>query len=157
MSHSNAATVLSQFGHKIGQPQIAFTDDRVCTLSFDNIVTHLELAEDGSVLSCYFWIADIDEARRAEVAIAIADANYLLARTHGATLGMNPLTGDLVLSAKIPDAILTLASFEQTLENLLELTQFWQEKIVSGLSPEATEAAPVQAHHLGVDSFSFRA
>ncbi len=157
MSHSNAATVLSQFGHKIGQPQIAFTDDRVCTLSFDNIVTHLELAEDGSVLSCYFWIADIDEARRAEVAIAIADANDLLARTHGATLGMNPLTGDLVLSAKIPDAILTLASFEQTLENLLDLTQSWQAKIANILSSEATEPAAAPAPQPGADTFSFRA
>ena len=157
MSHSNAATVLSEFGHKIGLPQIVFSEERLCTLSFDDIIVHIELSEDGSLLSCYLWIADVAEARRPEVALAISDANYLLARTHGATLGMNRHSGDLVLVAKIPDATLTLAGFEQVLENLVNLAQTWQQKIAADPSPQAAEAPPALAPEPGVDAFSFRA
>lgn len=156
MSQTNAAIVLGEFGQKIGLPQITFADDRFCTLTVDDIVFHLELSEDSRHLNCYLWIADVDEDHRAEVALVIADANYLLARTRGTTLGMNRLTGDLLLAVQIPDATLTLAVFEQAFEKLVGLAKVWQKKIIAvlaavppgveggGLSPSRDDAFSVR-------------
>lgn len=156
MSTSNAAMVLGEFGNKIGQPQLGFKNERLCTLSFDDIITHLELSENSSFLSCYLWIADITPERRNEIALEIADANYLLARTHGATFGMNRHSGDLVLAARLPDATLTLAIFEQSLENLVNLAQAWQEKIARGPVPEPAETPIAPSPMTSDNGFSFR-
>lgn len=155
MNDSNAATILREFGSKIGISQLALNDERLCTLSFDEIIANLELSDDGATLSCYLWIAEVSADRRAEIALAIADANYLFAGTHGATLGMNRSSGDLVLSAQLPDATLTLKGFEQSLENLVNLAQNWQQR-VTRVPPPADQASRAQAMP-SPDSFSFRA
>lgn len=156
MSQTNAAIVLGEFGQKIGLPQIAFADNRFCTLTVDEIIVHLELSEDGQHLNCYLWIADVGEDHRAEVALVISDANYLLARTRGTTLGMNRLTGDLLLAVQIPDATLTLAVFETAFEKLVGLAKLWQKKIIEVLAsaPPGAEAAPLPPAR--DDGFSFR-
>lgn len=156
MNQSNAAIVLGEFGAKIGLPQIAFSEDRLCTLTFDEIITHFELSEDGSLLNAYLWIADIEPEQRTEVALAVSDANYLFAGTEGATLGMNRQTGDLVLAAQIPDATLTLEIFELALESLVNLAQSWQEKIANDLAAKAPENPVPPAPLSGEQNFLFR-
>ena len=155
MNDSNAASVLREFGETIGIPQLGLNDDRLCTLSFDDVIANLELSDDGTILTCYLWIAEVGAERRAEIALALADANYLFAGTHGATLGMNRSSGDLVLCAQFQDATLTRKSFEQSLENLVNLAQSWQQRVVkvSIQAEEANSAPPISS----ADSFSFRA
>lgn len=142
MPDSNAALVLQEFGNKIGLPQIAFNESRVCALSFDDIIVNLELSADTRMLTAYLWIAEIAPERRAEVAVAVADANFLFSGTHGATLGMNRSSGDIALAAQLPDATLTLAAFEQTLENLVNIAEAWQQRLASGNAPATEDAAP---------------
>lgn len=136
MSHDNARRILSEFGAKIGLPQIEFNSDNFCTLSFDEVIVNLELPE-GDCLAFYLWIAAVETERRAEVAQAVADANYLFSGTHGATLGMSRSSGDLVLAAQVADATLTLPRLEQTLENLVNLAQAWRTRLAEGAIPGA--------------------
>lgn len=155
MSDNNAEQVLREFGEKIGIPTLAFNPDKLCTMAFDDLITHIELTDNGKQLTFYLWIAEIESGQRADVAVAIADANYLLAATQGATLGLNSTSGDLVLAMKIPNATLTVASLEQTLEALVNLAKSWQQRLAKGLHPEELESLPAL---LPADNnFSFRA
>lgn len=131
MPDSNAALVLKEFGIKIGLPQICFDENHLCALSFDDIIVNLELSAKARMLTAYLWIALIEPERRAEVALAVADANFLFSGTHGATLGLNRTSGDLVLAAQLPDATLTLSVFEQTLENLVNIAEAWQQRFAA--------------------------
>lgn len=141
MPDSNAALALQEFGNKIGLPQIAFNENRICALSFDDIIVNLELSADARMLTAYLWIAEIEPERRAEVALAVADANFLFSGTHGATLGMNRSSGDLALAAQLPDATLTLVIFEQTLENLVNIAEAWQQRVSSNALSADTDTA----------------
>ena len=134
MADSNAAKALQEFGLKIGIPEMGFDEDGRCTLTFDEVITHLKLSETGDSLHYYLWIADIAEDQRSEVALAISDANYLLITPLGASLGMNRDTGDLVLCGEIQDRTLTLETLEQVFEQLVTFAQTWQSKIESCFS-----------------------
>lgn len=155
MSANNAEQVLREFGEKIGIPSLAFNTNKLCTMAFDDLITHIRISDNGKLLTFYLWIAEIESDQRSDVAVAIADANYLLGGTQGATLGMNSNSGDLVLATRIPDAMLTLVNFEQTLENLVNLAQTWQKRLAKGLNPEEIENLP--SIPTSDNNFSFRA
>ncbi|QDQ24862.1 type III secretion system chaperone [Chitinimonas arctica] len=124
--------VLAEFGKRIGMPQIDFSNEGYCVLSFNDIIVNMELPMSGDHLICHAWVTGIEEDRRAEVALQLADANYLFLGTNGATLGMSRHTGDVMASIQIRSATLTLDRFEYLLESLLSLTESWQSKLAIG-------------------------
>jgi hypothetical protein len=146
MSNDHARALVREFGARIGLPQIDFDGDNFCTLSFDDVIVNLESADGSEFLSCYLWIAAVDEERRPAVAEAVADANYLFAGTHGATLGMSRSSGDLVLAAQLAEATLTLTRLEQTLKNLVDLAQAWRVRLAEEVAPaSSSRPAPLGA------------
>lgn len=143
MSQSHAQALLAAFGDKLGLPQLGFDEQGFCSLQHGDIILNLEHQPSVDALVCYIWIGEVAEERRAGIAIQIADANYLLAGTAGAALGMQASTGEVMLTAYFSCYGLGLADLEKALLNLIVLADDWRSRL-SG-QPAARASEP----HLG--------
>jgi hypothetical protein len=136
---THATRLLQEFGARIGLPEVHFGDDDFCTLSFDDLILNLEHRAADDSLTGYIWLCAVPAERRAEAALQIADANYLLVATAGATLGMNRLTGDVALSQRLPTGDLDLPGLERAFTILLNLADRWRQRLTA--EPVAAPAA----------------
>lgn len=138
-TETHATRLLQEFGARIGLPEVHFGEDDFCTLSFDDLILNLERRAADDSLMGYIWLCAIPAERCAEAALQIADANYLLVATAGATLGMNRLTGDVALSRHLPTDGLDLAGLEHAFMSLLNLADRWRRRLTA--APTAPAAA----------------
>lgn len=129
MSGENAAATLAEFGTQIGLPSLAFDESGLSSIGFDDFIVNLELTANGELLSLSIWLDNISEERRAEVALHMADANYLLYGTNGATLGMSRNGGDVVLAVQVDTGTLSLQRLSTVIENLLNLAETWKQRL----------------------------
>lgn len=145
MSRENAAAVLAEFGAHCGIPRLAFDATGLSSIGFDDFILNLELAAGGELLSMSVWLDTIGEEQRAEIALRIADANYLLYATRGATLGMSRSGGDVVLVVQVDTGGLSLQSLSQTIENLLNLAETWKQRLTQDNATADRPGPPDQA------------
>ncbi len=151
MSLATANNLLTELGVRLGVPTLAFDEKGYCTIGLDDHIVNFECLADGGTLALYVWLGVVPEEKRAEAALQMADANYLLQQTQGATLGLNRHEGDAVLAVQISTADLTVAQFEQVVENIVNLAAAWKHNLFGGGDPALNEAsAPASAGDLRV-------
>lgn len=129
MSLVNVQRVLASFGEKVGLPGAELSEEGYFTLSVDEFVVTLVAQEDDDAVTFHVWIGEVESSRRPQVALALADANYLLAGSHGATLGMNRNSGDVALAARTSASTLDLMRFELLVEKLVNLAEHWRNQV----------------------------
>ena len=129
MSLVNVQRVLSSFGEKVGLPGAEFSEEGYFALSVDDFVLAIEVQESLDTVTFHIWIAEVESSHRGEVALALADANYLLAGSRGATLGMNRNSGDVALAARTSASTLDLIRFELLVEKLVNLAEHWRNQV----------------------------
>ena len=137
MSLVNVQRVLSSFGEKVGLPGAEFSEEGYFSLSVDDFVLAIEVQESLDVVTFHIWIAEVERSHCREVALALADANYLLAGSHGATLGMNRNSGDVALAAQTSASTLDLIRFELLVEKLVNLAEHWRNQVKEAAQGDA--------------------
>lgn len=138
MPHAAVQALLDAFAAKAGVGPIRLNEDGWATIGLDDLAVHLEAPEGAEMLGFNAWLGEAPEEKRVAIATAIADANYLLAATQGATIGMNRRTGDVVIAVQVPADWLTLVRFERILENFATVALAFRGRLLA----EAPAAAP---------------
>lgn len=143
MTAETAAAALADFAAGAGIEGLAFDAAGWAAVQLDDVVVNLELRAGGGLLALSAWLGEVPEPRRAAVALAIADANYLLIGTGGATLGLSRGAGDLVLTVQVETAALTAARLAQLLERFAIAAAAQRAGLLAETPPE--EPAPDEA------------
>ena len=141
MSLANVQQVIGSFGRKVGLPETELSNEGLFSLTVDDFVVALEVQERDDTVTFHVWIGEVDSTRRSQVALALAAANYLLAASQGATLGMDRNSGDVAVAAQTAASTLDLIRFELLLEKLVNLAEHWRSQIQSDQLAE--EPVPV--------------
>lgn len=132
---SAVVEILSLFGAKVGLTGLSLDEDGFGAIGLDDLIVNVELRGAADAFAFYVRLGAADETRRAEVAIAMADGNYMLYGTQGATLGMNR-AGDVVLTVQVVASSLTPVRFEQILANVVNISMAWRRRLFGGAAEE---------------------
>lgn len=143
MPNAAVQAILNEFCSRAGVAPLRLDETGWCTLGLDDLIVHLDAGEDSELLAFNTWLGEAPEDLRADIALAIADANYLLVATQGTTLGMSRSTGDVTLAVQVPLEALTLARFERILSNFADIAMAFRSRLLSTASGVA--ATPARA------------
>ena len=124
----DAHTLVALFGQESGTA-LALSACGTAALAFERGPTlHLEHDPDADLLHCYAVIgmAPADAARRHAIFRQMLAANAFGRDTDGAALGLDEVTGELVLSRRLELAQADTASLRATVESMAAVAAHWQ-------------------------------
>ncbi len=124
-------SLISLFGQDSGVP-LALSDEGALVLAFEaGPSVHLEHDSLHDALQCYVVLGRLpaEAAERHELFRRMLSANVFGLETDGATLGVDEVAGELILSQRLPLAYTDVALLRATLESLVPLAQEWQQQL----------------------------
>lgn len=133
----DASSLISLFGQEAGIA-LALNDAGTAALAIEGGPTlHLEHDPQADVLHCYVVIGLVpaDPARRQGVFRQMLAANVFGRDTAGATLGLDEVAGELVLSRRLELPRADTAWLRATVESMAAVAQDWRQRL-AGVSPE---------------------
>lgn len=140
----DAHTLVSLFGQDAGAP-IALNQDGTAALAFENGPTlNLEHDPGTDSLQCYIIIgqAPADAERRQTVFRQLLAANLFCRDTDGATLGLDDITGELVLSRRLELSRADTAWLRTTIESMVAVASEWQQRLCAPSADAQNRQAP---------------
>ena len=130
--------IIGDFGKTVGLDDLELDEAGYCCLVIDkNLVINIELDEPERRLMLYSLVGRPGPDRLPVPNMAM-EANYLGRGTGGATLGVQPEGGGIVLSRGVPLAGLDLPGFNGALERFVNTAEAWTKR----LAEPAAEAEP---------------
>lgn len=137
--------LLDDFGAKHGIPDLMFDETASCTLAVDSGTTlHLQYDDARNALFLLASLGTIPEGTEASVYGALLYANLFWAETQGATLALEPESGELVLQFSEDTKNLTTLRLEQVIINFVDAVGMWHERVAE-LVQAALEAVSAEA------------
>jgi Tir chaperone protein (CesT) family len=134
---------LTKFGELIGLSDLAPDDQGYCLLQIDDHLVHLQHdAETDNILTfTHFGPADIDRTQATYE--ALLEANHFWLQTRGATLSVQPGTGDIYLAANFPaercgESSVAGDNFQTFLQDFVQAADDWLEQL-----KDLAENAPI--------------
>jgi len=136
--------LLQEFGRTIGIPDLDLDDEGYCILVIDEkLVINMEFDQLGQQLLIYSLVGETsgDAARVHEQMLR---SNYLGRDTGGATLGLRPEDGGVVLSQWVAVPGLDLPRFTAILETFVNQVDDWTRRLPELGATRDTESPPVE-------------
>ena len=128
MSREHASGILTRFGERVGIDGLAYDEGGYCCLQFDETTVSLELVEDGSIF-LYSTLGSAPEEDREAFFVSLLSANCLCRQTGGGVLGYDEQLNAVVFTMQTDSEHLQDESFEQILENFLNVSATWSQWI----------------------------
>ncbi len=155
----DAHNLIALFGQETGVP-MALSEAGTVSLAFE-VGPTVQLEYDPMIngLQCYVVLGQAPADQPACYALfrRMLAANVFGCDTDGATLGLDEVTGDLILSRCLDLAHADTASLRTTLESMVPLALDWQRRL-EGLFPDGDEdSIATRASSLSDPAFGFRA
>lgn len=138
----NVAALVSEFGKRVGLPDLIFDDAGYCCLIFDDTVINLEVHEDLGILYLYSRVGDLPPENVQNISTLLLEANYLFRGTSGCVLGIDVNKRHIVLAYQAQYRFLDIAAFETMLENFLHVAEKWTKKLTSNLDNGTPPSTP---------------
>ena len=129
MSREQAEVALKAFGEKVGIPEMGFDEDGYCCLFFDDLVINLEIDEETERLFFYSNIGELADKKSEKFYEMLLEANFLFRETEGAVIGIDTQGNVVCLCYQMPLKLVNEETFEAVLENFVNLTERWTQKI----------------------------
>lgn len=129
MSLAQFQGVISEFGGRLGAPDMAADDEGYIGLTFDGVETHLQYDSDQDDVVVFTRLAEVDAERAAEIYGMLLGANMFWQGTNGATLSVEPDSGMAFLAERRPLAGLTVEALNDWLEPFLATAEMWRKRI----------------------------
>lgn len=127
--------LLLDFGQSIGLPDLRFDEDGLCVLSFDETVIFLR-NEDSGALTIYAPLVEVPEEKKRLIQPLLLDANFLFRATRGASLCMSSHSLFAMILTCIKPSFLSLVSLSETVEEFVQLADFWREKLEAAIAED---------------------
>ncbi len=127
----DARTLIALFGQEMGVP-MALSEAGTVSLAFEvGPTVHLEYDPMINGLQCYVVLGQAPAEQPACEALfcRMLVANVFGCDTDGATLGLDEVTGDLILSRCVDLAHADTASLRVILESMVPLALDWQRRL----------------------------
>jgi hypothetical protein len=126
MNQSPFARALSEFGSRLGIDDLRLNDQGAATLRLDDAieVNFLE-SVDGEKVTAFVDLGPLgeDDVDDPDALRRLLEANYFWSGTEGATLGLEPGTGSVVLAQQFSVGIVTAELLESTLQRFVEFAE----------------------------------
>ena len=104
------------------------------TMEYDTSSTHDDLR-------LYSSLGTLDERRELALCRLLLDANYLWDATEGGTIGVDSLTGDIILAYRLPLDMLDGATLAELLESFEDTALTWS-ALIATIQEQQEEEAP---------------
>lgn len=139
----NAA--ITHLGEALNLPDLQLNDDGFACIASDDFEVCLLAQPADDTLLLFSRVGPLPETPDAALMQRLLEGNLLTRETAGATLGIDPDQGWIVLSRVIDPATWDLARFEGTVVDFLEVVGYWVMKIqdhLEGLLDDDGAATP---------------
>ncbi len=147
----DAFTLVALFGQESGTP-LTLGASGTAALAFENGPTlHLEHDPASDILHCYAVLgsAPADAEQRGELFRRLLAANAFGRDTDGAALGLDEISGDLVLSRRLELAHADTASLRATVASMAAVAAHWQAQLGQS-AVDNTDATPAAMPDFGI-------
>ena len=134
--------LLGEFGTAIGMPELELDEENRCNLTFDEVAVSFELSPDEASVYLYSYLGDVAGNDSKAVFAALLDANYLFRGTLGATMGVDEVSGRVVIIRSEDLSTLRLSRFQSLVEEFVNLAELWQNRPVEFPAQTAQESPP---------------
>lgn len=122
-------SLLSDFGNTIGIPDLRADSSGICMLAFDDIEVVIQHIQDGDMLLLYGYLGPIPPDNQSTLFEYLLSANSFFRDTGGSTIGIDKTTNAIGLHIAYPISALENQSFENLLENFVNMAESWIDKI----------------------------
>lgn len=141
---SLAQDLLSAYGRIAGLPDLKFEPHGCARLLFDGtIAVDLEIDEDAGCVQVYGVLGPVPDLGREGVYRALLEANMFGTQTRGATLSIDPVQHEVLLSRRVDVAVMTSGqAFGDLLNEFAGTLDQWRTRLQAG---ELTAPASVAA------------
>ncbi|MDE7468939.1 MAG: CesT family type III secretion system chaperone [Desulfovibrionaceae bacterium] len=147
-------SLLSDFGNTIGIPDLQADSSGICMLAFDDIEVVIQHIQDGDILLLYGYLGPIPPEHQESLFEFLLSANSFFRDTGGSTIGIDKITNAIGLHIAYPIVALDNQSFENLLENFVNMAEAWIDKIdrfpailnESGVSPSPLQQSMNRAN-----------
>ncbi len=123
MDYKELEKILGEFGNRIGIPNLSFDEHGYCCLMFDDIVVNIEADSDSETLFLYSNVGDLPSESSPSLYQTLLEKNFLFRGTGGGTLGIDKNTQIIAYAYQIPFKLVTIESFERTLESFVNISE----------------------------------
>jgi Tir chaperone protein (CesT) family len=133
------ADLWQELGKEVGLDGLQLDENGACTLVFDGRVpVNSAIMEDAVVLHASLGVAP--GARREAFLEMLLAANLFWLESDGATLSLEPISGEVLLARKLDSRELTVDGLREALDGFANAVDYWRERIAEfGRSAEAPE------------------
>ena len=128
--------LLSEFANEIGlQPLEQFLETEEVVIDDITVSLYFEGDEDLGDVVFFSLLGKPSGERQPAVTRVLLEANYLWAGTGGATLGMSPEDGTVIMAARLPLDTLNGAALASILDAFVDSASYWRRYVSGELNP----------------------
>lgn len=140
--------LLKMLGAEVGIDTLACDVNGSCSMSFDAIVVNMEYLEESSTLFFYSAIAKVEKESKSVIMEELLDANCFFKGTQGASLGLDKVSGIVMLQYQSHVSTLEYGTFRNILQNFLTVADVYMRKINSSELLSTVDGNDDQIMHL---------
>ena len=135
--------LMSEFGAALGIPDMQPDEFGCCCINVGDTAFHVLVSPEGDTVTVFTEIGELPDDVEPEVLRQMLAANYFWSGTRGATLGVQPETGAVVLAQRLPLESVTVAELERLMKQFVEVAETGIPGVAGPASEEADGDAAV--------------
>lgn len=154
----DVSSLISLFGQEAGTPLI-LSEAGTAALTFESgLVLNLEHDAQADALHCYVVLgqAPTDPARRHDVFHQLLAANAFGRDTDGATLSLDEITDELLLTRRLELSRADTAWLRTTIESMAAVAAHWQQHLNGAAQAVGAEPSAAQSSGTLLPDFGLR-
>lgn len=139
--------LLAEFGESIGIPQMAFDQDGLCHIRVDEEypITFRRDDEHHNLVLVGLIAEQLPEQLDHQLVRDMLATGVEPLRDNGAALGLEPMSGTLILHQTMPLAKIDRPTLEQVLGNFILMQKDWSARVAGGQTTSTVGAAGAAA------------
>jgi hypothetical protein len=127
----DARALLSDFGRKLGIPDVAFDATGACRLGFDDIILDIEWQQVTGELVVRSVIGELPDYQDSEFLARLLEVNLGGALSGAGSVGIDRNARQIVYTDHTPLRGMTEESFERFIQVVVDLVEAWRKIIAS--------------------------
>lgn len=133
--------LMSDFGAALGIPDMRPDEFGCCCINVGDTAFHVLVSPEGDTVTAFAEIGELPDDVEADVLRQMLAANYFWTGTGGATLGVQPETGAVVLAQRLPLESVKVADLERLMKQFVEVAETGIPGVAGPASEEADDEA----------------
>ncbi|WP_050031287.1 type III secretion system chaperone [Verrucomicrobium sp. BvORR034] len=144
--------LLTALAEQTGLDQLGLDENGACALQFDDRITVylVELEKEAAIRLVSDLGTPSPDVEGAAFQRCLLEANWLGTGTHGATLSLEPETGNVCLWRQASLAALNPVSFTDLVGQFVDTAEAWTALIQGEALPNAADSASTLGHPVGI-------